>query len=78
MYRIDLCSILSVPPYGDISRKFGMIWRFLPLADPFVDFMVSIDLDSRYTSIGILMHGIVRNSFHIAQNSGKLCSITKK
>ncbi|XP_023341272.1 uncharacterized protein LOC111711215 [Eurytemora carolleeae] len=48
--RMDLCSVLSVPPYGDISRKFGMIWRFLPLADPFVDFMVSRDLDSRFSA----------------------------
>jgi len=52
MCRMDLCSVLSVPPYGNISSKFGMIWRFLPLADPFVDFMVSRDLDSRYTSLG--------------------------
>ncbi|XP_023332449.1 uncharacterized protein LOC111704444 [Eurytemora carolleeae] len=48
--RMDLCSVLSVPPYGDISRKFGMIWRFLPLADPLVDFMVSRDLDSRFSA----------------------------
>ncbi|XP_023347972.1 uncharacterized protein LOC111716729 isoform X2 [Eurytemora carolleeae] len=48
--RMDLCSVLSVPPYGNISSKFGMIWRFLPLADPFVDFMVSRDLDSRFSA----------------------------
>ena len=48
MSRMDLCSVLSIPPYGNISAKFGMVWRFLPMADPFVDFMVSRDLDSRY------------------------------
>ena len=46
--RMDLCSVLNIPPYGNISGKFGMVWRFLPMADPFVDFMVSRDLDSRY------------------------------
>ena len=47
---MDLCSVLSVPLYGNISGKFGMVWRFLPMADPFVDFMVSRDLDSRYNT----------------------------
>ena len=45
---MDLCSVLSILPYGNISGRFGMVWRFLPMADPFVDFMVSRDLDSRY------------------------------
>ena len=38
----------SIPGFGDISAKFGMVWRFLPMADPLVDVMVSRDLDSRY------------------------------
>ncbi|XP_023348814.1 uncharacterized protein LOC111717550, partial [Eurytemora carolleeae] len=47
--RMDVCSVKSLGPYGDISGKFGMVWRFLPMADPFVDFMVSRDLDSRFS-----------------------------
>jgi len=46
----DLCSVRSLPRYGDISSMFGMVWRFLPMADPYVDIMVSRDLDSRLSS----------------------------
>ncbi len=42
----------SIPGSGDISAKFGMVWRFLPMADPLVDVMVSRDLDSRYCTTG--------------------------
>ena len=48
--RLHLCSVRSIPGFGDISAKFGMVWRFLPMADPLVDVMVSRDLDSRYCS----------------------------
>jgi len=43
--------VRSIPGFGDISAKFGMVWRFLPMADPLVDVMVSRDLDSRYFPI---------------------------
>ena len=46
--RFQLCSVRNLPGFGDISAKFGMVWRFLPVADPLVDVMISRDLDSRY------------------------------
>jgi hypothetical protein len=42
-----VCSVKNITGFGDISSKFGMVWRFLPMADPFVDVMISRDLDSR-------------------------------
>lgn len=47
--RLDLCPVNSVGNYGDLSTKFGMVWRFLPMADKYVDFMLSRDLDSRFS-----------------------------
>eukprot|EP00092_Neocalanus_flemingeri_P009488 GFUD01010214.1.p1 GENE.GFUD01010214.1~~GFUD01010214.1.p1 ORF type:complete len:192 (-),score=41.11 GFUD01010214.1:30-605(-) len=46
---LDLCSSKQVTKFGDLSAVFGMIWRFLPLADSTVDIMVSRDLDSRFS-----------------------------
>jgi hypothetical protein len=45
--RLHVCSVKNITGFGDISSKFGMVWRFLPMADPFVDVMISRDLDSR-------------------------------
>ena len=50
MSRLDTCPVDSLPRYGDLSKIFGMVWRFLPLLDPRVDVMVSRDLDSRLGS----------------------------
>ena len=47
VFSLDLCSVKSLQHFGDLSKVFGMIWRFLPLADPTVDILVSRDLDSR-------------------------------
>lgn len=48
--NLDLCSVRSLPRYGDLSAMFGMVWRFLPMADPYVDVMISRDLDSRFSA----------------------------
>ena len=45
----DLCGVASLPGFGDLSSVFGMVWRFLPLADSSVDMVVSRDLDGRLT-----------------------------
>ena len=45
--RLDLCPVEHVAVFGDLSSMFGVMWRFLPLADPTVDVLVSRDLDSR-------------------------------
>merc|ERR1719431_1051297 len=45
----DLCPVTHLPQYGDLSAVFGMVWRFLPMADPTVDIMISRDLDSRFS-----------------------------
>ena len=47
MFSLHLCPVHNIPHIGDVSRVMGMTWRFLPLADPSVDIMVSRDLDSR-------------------------------
>jgi len=73
--RLDLCSVKSLPKYGDISAKFGMVWRFLPMADPYVDIMVSRDLDSRFSAressavedwlnTGLAFHAMRDNIYH--------------
>ena len=49
MSRLDTCPVDSLPRYGDLSKIFGMVWRFLPLLDPLVDAVASRDLDSRLT-----------------------------
>jgi hypothetical protein len=48
--RLHLCSVRQLPVFGDIAAKFGMVWRFLPMADPLVDVMISRDLDSRWAA----------------------------
>ena len=50
MSRLDTCPVDSLPRYGDLSKIFGMVWRFLPLLDPLVDAVASRDLDSRLTA----------------------------
>jgi hypothetical protein len=45
--RFHICSVTNLPGFDDLPAKFGMLWRFLPMADPWVDVMVSRDLDSR-------------------------------
>merc|ERR1712242_661726 len=47
--KLDLCPVTDLPGYGDISKKFGMVWRFVAVSDGDVDFMVSRDLDSRFS-----------------------------
>ena len=49
MFTLDTCPVDSLPRYGDLSKVFGMVWRFLPLLDPLVDAVASRDLDSRLT-----------------------------
>ena len=47
---LDLCSVVHEEmkrQYGDLTRHFGMIWRFIPMADPLVKEWHSRDLDSR-------------------------------
>jgi len=46
----DLCPVNALPTFGDLSKVFGMTWRFLPVCDPLVSVAMSRDLDSRLTS----------------------------
>lgn len=44
---IDLCDARDiVGKYGNVADSFGMLWRFAPMSDPFVDEFHSRDLDS--------------------------------
>ena len=43
---VDFCDAHHLPGLGDISGKMGMIWRFMPLADPTVSRFIVRDLDS--------------------------------
>ena len=44
--HVQFCNIKNSPYYGDLSRINGMIWRFLPIADTFVNVTCFRDLDS--------------------------------
>jgi len=71
----DLCPVNSVVTFGDLSKVFGMTWRFLPVTDPLVSVMVSRDLDSRIThrearavedwlTSGLAFHVMRDNPYH--------------
>ena len=47
---LDLCPATSLPLFGDTSRVYPLIWRFLPAIDPQVDLFFSRDLDSRISA----------------------------
>ena len=63
--RLDLCAVNNIQMLGDVSRVFGMTWRFLPLADPGVDMVMSRDLDSRqnFRNLGIFQDSLLLNRF---------------
>ena len=44
---LDLCPALSLPKFGNATKLYPLIWRFLPAIDPQVDIFFSRDLDSR-------------------------------
>ncbi|XP_043200505.1 uncharacterized protein LOC122369664 [Amphibalanus amphitrite] len=44
--NVDFCDVHDLPGLGDLSKKFGMIWRFMPLADDTVERFIVRDLDS--------------------------------
>ncbi|KAF0307972.1 hypothetical protein FJT64_020754 [Amphibalanus amphitrite] len=44
--NVDFCDVHDLPGLGDLSKKFGMIWRFMPLADGTVERFIVRDLDS--------------------------------
>ena len=44
--QIDICDIEQNPKYGNISRVYPLIWRFLPALDLTVDTLLVRDLDS--------------------------------
>ena len=44
--HVQFCNIKNSPYYGDLSRINGMVWRFLPITDTFVNVTCFRDLDS--------------------------------
>ena len=44
---MDLCPAISLPKFGNATKLYPLIWRFLPAVDPQVDVFFSRDLDSR-------------------------------
>ena len=44
---LDLCPAISLPKFGNATKLYPLIWRFLPAIDPQVDIFFSRDLDSR-------------------------------
>lgn len=44
--HVQFCNIKNSPNNGDLSRINGMIWRFLPITDTFVNIACFRDLDS--------------------------------
>jgi hypothetical protein len=49
--NVDVCDITNLPLFGASLYTYlpGKMWRFLPVFDPFVDYMLSFDLDSPMT-----------------------------
>ncbi|CAF2054275.1 unnamed protein product [Rotaria magnacalcarata] len=49
--NVDICDISNIPMFGSSLRSFlpGKMWRFMPIFDPFVDYLLSRDLDSPMT-----------------------------
>jgi len=45
--NFDLCDVNEIEQYPELSKKFGMVWRFAPMADPLVSEWHCRDLDSR-------------------------------
>ena len=45
--NVDLCDVGQIQQYPHLAKKFGMIWRFTPMADPLVEEWHSRDLDSK-------------------------------
>ncbi len=46
--NIDVCDINDLPMFGSslVAYLPGKMWRFVPIFDPFVDYVLSRDLDS--------------------------------
>jgi len=44
--HVDFCDVRRLPGLGDLSHKFGMVWRFAVLADETVRRFLVRDLDS--------------------------------
>ncbi|CAF4747987.1 unnamed protein product [Rotaria sp. Silwood1] len=49
--NVDICDMNNIPMFGSSLRKFlpSRMWRFLPIFDPYVDYLLSRDLDSPIT-----------------------------
>jgi hypothetical protein len=46
--NVDVCDIINLPLFGSSIFTYlpGRLWRFLPIFDPYVDYVLSRDLDS--------------------------------
>ncbi|CAF4208409.1 unnamed protein product, partial [Rotaria sordida] len=46
--NVDICDMNNIPMFGSSLHKFlpSKMWRFLPIFDPYVDYLLSRDLDS--------------------------------
>jgi hypothetical protein len=46
--NVDVCDITNLPLFGSSLLTYlpGKMWRFLPIFDPYVDYVLSRDLDS--------------------------------
>ncbi|CAF4144638.1 unnamed protein product [Rotaria socialis] len=75
--NVDICDISNIPVFGSSLRSFlpGKMWRFMPIFDPFVDYLLSRDLDSPMTqreteTIDIwLSNEQEKNFFYIARDN---------
>jgi hypothetical protein len=49
--NIDVCDMSNIPMFGSSLLTYlpGRLWRFLPVFDPYVDYILSNDLDSPMT-----------------------------
>ena len=74
--NIDICDMEKIPMFGSSVPSFlpGRMWRFLPIFDPYVDYLLSRDLDSPITPREVdtinmwLSNDQEKNFFYIARD----------
>ena len=66
--------------YPELSKKFGMVWRFAPMADPLVSEWHCRDLDSRISErelAAVKNWQISNKTYHIMRDNKCVSNQTK-
>ena len=69
--KLDLCDVNGLEQFPNLPMKFGMVWRFAPMADPLVEEWHCRDLDSNVTQrelAAVLDWQSSRRTYHIMRD----------